>query len=95
MFNIYINDLPKEIEKGETHPIKLVGHDINSLMRADDIILLSETKEGLQNCLNNLNIYCQQWKLVVNLKKKNNIQREGRKCKVSQILLKYTSVNGD
>ena len=32
LFNIYINDLPKEIEKGETHPIKLVGHDINSLM---------------------------------------------------------------
>ena len=25
----------------------------------------------------------------------NNIQREERKCKVSQILLKYTSVNGD
>ena len=66
LFNIYINDLPKEIEKGETHPIKLVGHDINGLTWVDDIILLSETKEGLQNCLNNLNIYCQKWKLVVN-----------------------------
>ena len=73
LFNIYINDLPKEIEKGETHPIKLVGQDINSLMWADDIILLSETKEGLQNCLNNLNIYCQKWKLVVNLKKTKTI----------------------
>ena len=69
LFNIYINDMPKEIEKGETHPIKLLGHDINGLMWAGDIILLSETKEGLQNCLNNLNIYCQKWKLVVNLKK--------------------------
>ena len=76
LFNIYINDLPTKIEKGETHPIKLVGHDINGLMWAGDIILLSETKEGLQNCLNNLNIYCQKWKLVVNLKKTKTIFRE-------------------
>ena len=69
LFNIYINDLPKEIEKGETHPIKLFDHNINCLMWADDIILLSETKEGLQNCLNNLNHYCKKWKLNANIQK--------------------------
>ena len=59
LFNLYINDLPNEIEKGETCPIKLLDKDINSLMWADDIILLSETKEGLQTCLNSLDKYCQ------------------------------------
>ena len=69
LFNIYVNDLPKEIEKGDTQPLKLNNQNINSLMWADDIVLLSETKEGLQNCLNNLHNYCQIWKLEVNLKK--------------------------
>ena len=69
LFNIYVNDLPEEIEKGSTHPVKLNMKNINSLMWADDIVLMSETKEGLQNCLNNLNTYCQKWKLEINLKK--------------------------
>ena len=69
LFNLYINDLPKELERGETHPINLLDKNINSLMWADDIILLSETKEGLQTCLDNLDSYCRKWRLEVNQKK--------------------------
>ena len=38
-------------------------------MFADDTILFSYTKEGLQKLLNNLNVYCDQWNITVNVDK--------------------------
>ena len=38
-------------------------------MYADDLIIISTTKEGLQNSLNSLQSYCEQWKLDINHKK--------------------------
>ena len=45
------------------------GEPINALMYADDLILISQTKEGLQKQLDKLNEYCLKWKLEVNSKK--------------------------
>ena len=42
---------------------------LNHLLFADDLLLLSETSNGLQNCLNKLGHFCQEWKLDVNLNK--------------------------
>jgi len=36
---------------------------------ADDLIILSRSKTGLQNCLNTLSSYCKTWMLKVNTKK--------------------------
>ena len=44
-------DLPEKLEEVDTHPIHLQNTKINSLMWADDIILLSEAKEGCNNAL--------------------------------------------
>ena len=38
-------------------------------MYADDLILISESQEGLQSCLNKLQEYTKRWNLKVNLKK--------------------------
>ena len=38
-------------------------------MYADDIIILSETEEGLQSCLQELSQYTKRWGLEINLKK--------------------------
>ena len=38
-------------------------------MFADDIVLLSESATGLQNCLNALEAYCEKWNLTVNTAK--------------------------
>jgi hypothetical protein len=38
-------------------------------MYADDVVLLSETSNGLQNCLNKLSAYCKQWGLDINVRK--------------------------
>ena len=41
-------------------------------MYADDIVLLSESANGLQNCIDKLEYFCKKWNLSVNLK--TNVQ---------------------
>ena len=69
LFNLYINDLPACIQAENTDPVLIGQTNIQCLMYADDIILLSHSKQGLQNCLTNLDNYCNEWKLVVNFDK--------------------------
>ena len=67
-----MNDLPEVFDNG-CQPVTLDITKINCLMYADDVILLSETAEGLQNCLDKLYKYCEQWGLEVNLKKTKSL----------------------
>ena len=53
----------------DCYPIKLGSLDLSSLSWADDLILLSLSKDGLQSCLNKLEKYCKTWGLEINLKK--------------------------
>ena len=70
LFNIYVNDIFEMLNKNTEANIFLnVDDPINALMYADDLILLSETKEGLQKQIDKLSDYCDQWKLNINLKK--------------------------
>ena len=58
------------------------------LMFADDIILVSNSQQGLQNCLNKLHGYCTKWKLKVNIMKSKIIvfNKAGRS---SNLVFKY------
>lgn len=53
----------------KSDPVKLVNHKLNCLLYADDLVLLSSTKEGMQSCLDELSTYCNKWYLQVNLEK--------------------------
>ena len=69
LFNLYINDLPNIFSFDGNDPI-VVGHTpINCLIYADDLVIMSMSAEGLQQCLNKLATYCNKWKLQVNLRK--------------------------
>jgi hypothetical protein len=68
LFKLYINDLP-DIFDQTCFPITLDKISINCLMFADDLLLLSETPEGLQNCIDKLNSYCNRWQLSINIQK--------------------------
>ena len=48
----------------------------------DDLIILSRSKTGLQNCLNTLATYCNTWMLSVNPKKTKIMvfQKRAKKC---------------
>ena len=41
------------------------------LLWADDLILMSDSEEGLQKQLDNLFGYCSDWQLIVNILKTN------------------------
>ena len=59
LFNIYINDLVECLQSNPScNPIKVGNSDINILLFADDIVLLSDTKNGLQHCLDTLSNFC-------------------------------------
>lgn len=69
LFNIFINDLDTIFNNDFCSPLKLLEHNVSSLLFADDLVILSESKIGLQNCLNNLEEYCNKWQLTVNVDK--------------------------
>ena len=50
-------------------PVTIGKYMTNVLMYADDLVLMSVSKEGLQKSLDDLQIYCNKWKLKVNTKK--------------------------
>lgn len=68
LFNIYTNDI-KHIFDEQCSPVNWGEMKINFLMYADDLIILSETKNGLQTSLNRLKDYCDTWMLEVNTDK--------------------------
>ena len=68
LFKIFINDLP-DIFTEYCKPVSLGNDNLNCLMFADDLVLLSETPEGLQSALDKLQDYCDKWFLQINTKK--------------------------
>ena len=68
IFNMYLNYLCQVLRMRNCDPVKMGDKNLNSLMYADDIILFSNTKEGLQKSLNTCHQYFKTWKLQVNIK---------------------------
>ena len=69
LFKIFINDLPNIFSERDDE-VELDGIRISSFLYADDLILLSTSKSGLQSCLNKLDSYCEKNNcLSVKLKK--------------------------
>jgi hypothetical protein len=56
-------------ENNKSTPLKLIDSNIGCLLFADDLLILSETKEGLQHSLNNLSNYSDNWQLAINVNK--------------------------
>ena len=58
---------------------------ISSLLYADDLIILSRSKSGLQNCLDMLHTWSKKWLLEVNLKKTKVMILQKHKSKQKNI----------
>ena len=69
LLNLFINDINEIFDERFCHPFILGNIKLSNLLYADDLILISETRRSLQSCLDNLQAYCQKWKLTVNNKK--------------------------
>ena len=90
LFNVYINDLFKQIEEANDTLVTLDGrNNISTLMFADDLIIFSKPKRGLHSSLNALHTYSKMWDLEVNTKKQNacHFQQEIKKNTVNTHLI--------
>ena len=69
--SLFINDLPSEVGTDHKDEVCLGNQTIPCLLLvyADDIVLLSSTKDGLQKCLKNLQSYCSRLRLQIKFSK--------------------------
>ena len=81
LFNIFLDDFQTYLDQELTRPVKLSSLSFNHMFFADDLVLISETPSGLQECLSALEKYCKDWKLTVNSNKSNIItfSKKGKK----------------
>ena len=69
LFNVFLEDLPDYLDL--TCGVSMNNIVITYLLHADDLILISETPEGLQRLIDGLHEFCKQWHMIVNLMKTN------------------------
>jgi exonuclease III len=69
LFNVYLNDLCSYLEPDGCHAPTLDDTKITHLLFADDLVLFSTTKAGLQIGLDKLNMFCTDWRLTLNIAK--------------------------
>ena len=82
MFKSFINDLV-DIFDSNCDAVTVGDFSLNCLMYADDLILILESEEGLRNCLNKLEHYCEDWCLDINIDKTKSLvfNKSGRLVK--------------
>ena len=69
LFSMYLNDIEETFLLHNYQGVDIGMLKLCLLLYADDVILFSESEEGLQDGLNILYDYCQRWKLTVNTEK--------------------------
>jgi hypothetical protein len=89
LFNIFIDDFYSQLGNFNTHPPELQNVKVDHLFFADDLILLSTTKDGLQTSLDCLSEYCVKEKLTVNLDKTNAMIFSKKKHDMAQLCFYY------
>ena len=78
MFNVFLNGIEEHLELNGFKGINMQLTKLFILLYADDIVVFSDSAEGLQNGLDSSFIYCQRWKLKINvMKTKIIVFREG------------------
>ena len=72
LFNLFVSNINEIFDVCFCQLVSLGNIKLSNLLYADDLILISETKTSLQGCLDNLEAYCQKWKLTVNNKRQKS-----------------------
>ena len=70
LFNIFLSDFQKDIEKEENEPVEITtGDPLGCIIWADDILLLAKSEVGLSNMLNTLKTYTEKNGMNINVDK--------------------------
>ena len=83
LFNIYISDIETYLKDSESSNFKLGGFDISHFLYADDLVLVANSKEGLQKKLDALATIADDKDLTINSAKSKIVffNKSGRKYK--------------
>ena len=68
LFNLYIDKICSIFDQS-CSPVKINNTNLNCLLWADDLLLVSETAIGLQNCIDKMQNFYDKLDLKVNIKK--------------------------
>ena len=92
LFNLFIEDIGDIFTNAiDDDPVNLQGKLISHFLYADDLVLVSESACGLQNCLDKLGTYAERKSLTISIKKsKTMIFNAG-----GRFLKKQFHVNGE
>ena len=69
LFNIYLSDLPQRIENADKNALMINGKVFNSIIWADDLIMFSESEDGLNDLLKELSVFTEENNMTVNIDK--------------------------
>ena len=69
LFDIFVNDIFDIFYGKECCPVNLHNKPISCLMYADDLFILSETEDGLTDCLQRFDRNSHKWKMTISTKK--------------------------
>ena len=72
LFNLFVSNINEIFDVRFCQLVSLGNIKLSNLLYADDLILISETKTGLQSCLDNLQEYYQKWKLRSTIKRRKS-----------------------
>ena len=89
LFNLYIDDIEKVFDDS-CCPIEFQNKNINHFLYADDLVLISESREGLQNSLDRVHHFANSKHLTISVPKSKSItfNHTGRMIKDSFTLNK-------
>ena len=84
MFNLFIDDM-KNIFDTTCEPIIIQDIKLNHILYADDLLLMSHTKEGLQRSIDKLEIFAEQKHITISHEKSKTMifNKTGRLIKES------------
>ena len=68
LFNIYLSNLPGRLSTATDGP-KIGDKNLNSIIWADDLVILSESEEGLNKKLSELALFADEYALTINSEK--------------------------
>ena len=71
LFNLYLNELSILLDESSPDDCIILpnGSKLTSLLYADDLVLLSRSREGLQKYINTVSLFCSKWQMNINEKK--------------------------
>merc|ERR1711942_205598 len=85
--SIYQNDLHDIFDTNDCDPLQLGSLVLNSLSWAHDLILMSFSRRGIQNCLHKLENYCKKWGLEINESKTKCMIMTTKRCRFEPVYI--------